>query len=74
MKLREIDYDTREKKIQELIEILESFDTDHRRKLVRLLQLTGFIYEELSIAELLYAIVEKKYDTHETTGGLSAKT
>lgn len=65
MKLREIDYDTREKKIQELIEILESFDTDHRRKLVRLLELTGFIYEELSIAELLYGIVEKRYDIEE---------
>lgn len=60
MKLREIDRDIHEKKIEELTEILESFDIEHRKKLVRLLQIVGSVYEELSIPELLYGIVEKK--------------
>jgi hypothetical protein len=62
MKVREIDRDMHEKKIKELTEILESFDTEHRKKLVRLLQILGYVYEELSIPELLYGIVEKKLD------------
>ena len=67
MKLRGMEENQQERKINELIELLETFDEEHQKKLVRLLQLVNYIYEELSIGELLYGIIEKQFniDSHD---------